>query len=150
MDFSLDTNILIHLLRNSATSDHVVDEIFNESTPTLVISIVAKAEIESIAIQNGYGGRKLQAIHKLISEFLVIPISTDDLVARYAEIDAFSQGKHPIHKLSRGVTARNMGKNNLWIAATASITETVLLTTDGDFDHLVNSPFLQVQKVPIL
>lgn len=35
-----------------------------------------------------------------------------------------------------GTTARNMGKNDLWIAATASILEATLLTTDQDFNHL--------------
>ncbi len=29
-----------------------------------------------------------------------------------------------------------MGKNDLWIAATASVTGVTLMTTDGDFDHL--------------
>ncbi len=29
-----------------------------------------------------------------------------------------------------------MGKNDVWIAATASVVEAVLLTTDADFDHL--------------
>ncbi len=29
-----------------------------------------------------------------------------------------------------------MGKNDLWIAATANATGALLLTTDKDFDHL--------------
>jgi len=29
-----------------------------------------------------------------------------------------------------------MGKNDLWIAATAHVTGATLLTTDKDFDHL--------------
>jgi predicted nucleic acid-binding protein len=29
-----------------------------------------------------------------------------------------------------------MGKNDLWIAATTQVIGGVLLTTDGDFDHL--------------
>jgi tRNA(fMet)-specific endonuclease VapC len=29
-----------------------------------------------------------------------------------------------------------MGKNDLWIAATASVLKAILLTTDHDFDHL--------------
>ena len=31
-----------------------------------------------------------------------------------------------------------MGKNDLWIAATASTYNMTLVTTDKDFDHLVN------------
>jgi predicted nuclease of predicted toxin-antitoxin system len=29
-----------------------------------------------------------------------------------------------------------MGKNDLWIAAIASVLKAVILTTDADFDHL--------------
>ncbi len=39
-----------------------------------------------------------------------------------------------------------MGKNDLWIAATASVLNAKLLTTDHDFDHL-DSIFLTVVYV---
>jgi predicted nucleic acid-binding protein len=48
--------------------------------------------------------------------------------------------------LPKGLSARNMGKNDLWIAATASTLNIPLLTTDNDFDHL-NGVFLEVKKV---
>jgi tRNA(fMet)-specific endonuclease VapC len=32
-----------------------------------------------------------------------------------------------------------MGKNDVWIAATAMVSKTTLLTTDLDFEHLNNS-----------
>ena len=35
-----------------------------------------------------------------------------------------------------------MGKNDLWIAATAFVTKATLLTTDKDFDHM-HPAFLQ-------
>ncbi|MEM8524718.1 MAG: hypothetical protein AAGG68_08740 [Bacteroidota bacterium] len=35
-----------------------------------------------------------------------------------------------------GFTSRNMGKNDMWIAATASIAEAKFFTTDKDFHHL--------------
>jgi tRNA(fMet)-specific endonuclease VapC len=34
------------------------------------------------------------------------------------------------------MSARNMGKNDLWIAATAHVLEATLITTDADFVHL--------------
>lgn len=46
------------------------------------------------------------------------------------------------------MSARNMGKNDIWIAATASVLGAVLLTTDNDFDHLQDE-FLQVDKIEI-
>jgi len=33
-------------------------------------------------------------------------------------------------------TAKNMGKNDIWIAATASVPDVDLLTSDKDFVHL--------------
>jgi hypothetical protein len=38
-----------------------------------------------------------------------------------------------------------MGKNDLWIAATAHALNAILLTTDNDFDHL-NNIFFEVRK----
>lgn len=53
----------------------------------------------------------------------------------YAEIDAFSQGK--LDKLGlKKFSSKNMGKNDLWIAATTVLTKSKLLTSDKDFQHL--------------
>ncbi|MGB1243372.1 MAG: PIN domain-containing protein [Chitinophagales bacterium] len=54
----------------------------------------------------------------------------------YGEIDVYSQGKLKARRLPRGLSARNMGKNDLWISSTASVTGATLLTTDKDFQHL--------------
>ena len=64
----------------------------------------------------------------------------------YAEIDAFSQGKLAGHKTH--FTARNMGKNDLWIAATTAVLDIELLTTDKDFDHL-KTTFLKLRQVDL-
>ena len=37
-----------------------------------------------------------------------------------------------------------MGKNDLWIAATSSVYDLVLVTTDKDFDHL-DKEYLQLE-----
>lgn len=39
-----------------------------------------------------------------------------------------------------------MGKNDLWIAATASVLNLELLTTDSDFDHL-GGKYLKLNKI---
>ena len=61
-------------------------------------------------------------------------------------IDSYSQGKNPSIPLPPGLTARNMGKNDLWIAATGSVLDATLLTTDDDFNHL-NKIFLEVVRI---
>lgn len=146
MAYTLDTNVLIHLLRGSETASRLTNELFESENPTLLISIVTQGEIESIAMQRGFGDKKMTKLKKLISEFLIIPVNDKELVDRYAEIDAYSQGKLVKNPLQAGISARNMGKNDLWIAATASITNTTLLTTDSDFDHLIDSVFLNIIK----
>lgn len=41
-----------------------------------------------------------------------------------------------------------MGKNDLWIAATAAVTNTRLLTSDKDFNHL-NGVFIDLEWVDV-
>jgi tRNA(fMet)-specific endonuclease VapC len=77
---------------------------------------------------------------------LVIDLNFRDIIDRYAEIDAFSQGRLDGRKSN--FTARNMGKNDLWIAATASVLDATLLTTDNDFNHL-HDEFLSVAKIDL-
>jgi len=45
-------------------------------------------------------------------------------------------------------TSRNMGKNDLWIAATAHVSNAILLTTDRDFDHL-NGVYFEAAKIEV-
>jgi tRNA(fMet)-specific endonuclease VapC len=71
---------------------------------------------------------------------------TDILIPSYINIDAFSQCSHPEIAVYEHITPRNMGKNDLWIAATASLLNLKLITTDADFDHL-NTNFIELQKV---
>ena len=74
------------------------------------------------------------------------PVESEEIAAAYADLDAFSQCAHPSYLPPAGMTGRNMGKNDLWIAATAMLFNATLLTTDADFAHL--SPhFLKVEKV---
>ncbi len=80
----------------------------------------------------------------LLSKLIIADINVEDIITRYAEIDAYSQGK--LSGRSLNDSARNMGKNDLWIAATASVLKAILLTTDGDFNHL-NNEFLIVNHL---
>ena len=79
----------------------------------------------------------------MLNEVFAIDINDPLILWRYAEIDAFSQGRHVDMKLPEGMSSRNMGKNDLWIAASASVLNAKLLTTDKDFEHL-NGEFLEV------
>jgi predicted nucleic acid-binding protein len=67
----------------------------------------------------------------------------------YGKIDAYSQGKLKDISLPQGMSARNMGKNDLWIAAVAYVLEATLITTDKDFEHLspalINLDYIDIQ-----
>jgi tRNA(fMet)-specific endonuclease VapC len=65
-------------------------------------------------------------------------MSTDfALIEAYSTIDAYSKGKAADPSEAHlPDSARNMGKNDLWVAATAHVLGATLFTTDKDFAHL--------------
>jgi tRNA(fMet)-specific endonuclease VapC len=87
----------------------------------------------------------VQILEDFFQSVRIIGIS-DLLLPTYIGIDAYSQRNHPDYEKYPFSTPRNMGKNDLWIAATASLLNLKLVTTDGDFDHL-DSSFLSLHKV---
>lgn len=146
MNFVLDTNIIIHYIRKDEFAKNLDANVRPFDTGNLpVVPIVVFGELKSIAIQNNWGEKKLTLLDDLLFKVLRADI-TLEIVSRYAEIDAFSQNKLANQPLN--LTARNMGKNDLWIAATASVLNSYLLTTDPDFNHL-NGVFLNVRRVVI-
>ena len=56
------------------------------------------------------------------------------MIDTYTQIDAFSEGRLKYRPTK--FTARNMGNNRLWIAATAHTTNTRSITVDRDVEHL--------------
>lgn len=146
MNYLLDTNILVHFIRKDEVSRRVdIDFLPFDPANRVIVSIVSFGEIKSIALQNGWGPIKLKLLDQLLHTVLRADL-TLDIVERYAEIDTYSQGIHP--NISATFSAQNMGKNDLWIAATASVLGINLLTTDSDFEHL-NGIFLSVSKVKL-
>jgi predicted nuclease of predicted toxin-antitoxin system len=65
----------------------------------------------------------------LLDNVVTVEINHPSVIDAYVELDLVSQ-VHPDG-------ARNMGKNDLWIAAAARAAGATLLTTDNDFDHLI-------------
>jgi len=136
--FLLDTNILMAYLKanNNLYTKVSEENKLNEDDALIMISAITKGEIQSIAMQNKWGERKLEVLNKLLNQVVTIDISANNqiLINAYAEIDSYSLQRHPTKKLSG--SAKPMGKNDMWIAATAFATNATLLTTDGKFMHL--------------
>lgn len=99
-----------------------------------LISIVTKGELLALALKNNWGNRRINQLEQFLEQFFIIDISAEDILQEYARIDAFSQGK--LKTISSNFSARNMGKNDIWIAATTSVVNATLVTTDKDFTHL--------------
>lgn len=134
-NYVLDTNILIHIANISETWEKI-NEQFDPFSNNSYLSFATVAEAESFAKRLKWGKGKTSILEGVTRSFKLVH-SSEELIAHYVEIDVFSQGKHPNLHLQKGISARNMGKNDIWIAATAkSIDGAELITTDRDFEHL--------------
>lgn len=146
----IDTCVLIHIIRETITGKNCIQAISTiDEDANIIISVVTKAEIESFVLQNSWGIKKIEKLQKLLEEITVIDINQSDkiLLGEYTKIDSYSKRK--INDKSGNTlkeSARKMGKNDLWIAATSSALNVPLITCDGDFDHL-NTTFLDLIKV---
>lgn len=147
MEYLFDTNLLLINLRESSTKENLEEKFhFFDPSNTLLTSVVCVGEIKSIAKQRDWGNQRMIKLEILLEKFLIVDINIQTIIECYAEIDAFSQGK--LKSKISNFSARNMGKNDLWIAATASVLNIPFITTDHDFDHL-QQDYLKLQKIDI-
>ena len=137
--FILDTNICLKYITGHTSYPLIEQELhLNDPDTIVMISVVTKAELNALAFKRNWGRQKIETLSNLLRKLHIIDINEADelLINTYAEIDAFSQGRHP-SKVSKN-SARNMGKNDLWIAATTYVSGAELVTTDNDFGHLAS------------
>jgi predicted nucleic acid-binding protein len=106
----------------------------SQRVPRAVISVVTKGELKALAYKFQWGPDKHGQLDATLASLPAVDISPRPLYEAYARLDFASA--------SRGF---KLGKNDLWIAATAVVTGGVLLTTDGDFEPLATE--LRVERV---
>lgn len=130
MDFTdgcmLDTNVLVHLIRDKAVG-RAVDARFGLTSAwnRSVISVVVVGEVLSLARRLNWGANRLETIRRLLDEIVWVDVGRLELLDAYAEIDAVTTA-----------AGRPMGKNDVWIAATAHVARLPFLTMDYDFAPL--------------
>ena len=147
MNYVYDSNILVYKIRGHAALEKLEETTIDQDEDNLkIISIVTKAEMESLASQFGWGNHKRQKLRELLNQFLIVPIDSQQIVDAYVELDTFSQGKHSTKTLKQ--SSRNTGKNDLWIAATTVVTGSTLVTSDEDFGHF-NKTFFEIIKLKL-
>lgn len=126
MQYFLDTNILVHLIRRDSIGEYLIRQYgLLIAEPRPLISDVSEGELRSLAVQWAWGDQKRNQMEFFLSLFWRFTINKQSVFEAYAIIDAYSE--------SLGLS---MGKNDVWIAASSIVTETMLLTTDKDYDHL--------------
>ena len=77
---------------------------------------------------------------------MVVDISSNDLIEAYIDIESYGENNHPTKRYKN--SSRNMGKNDLWIAATTLVTGFELITSDKDFAHL-DGEFFKVHLIEV-
>lgn len=124
--YLLDTGVILVGTRQSAASK-VIDAQFGLSASAFrpAICEVSIGELLAFARSNKWGERRQTLLMERLESSLVIQISHPGVHQRWAEISSALQ--------AAGVT---VGQNDIWIAATASVTGLSVLTTDKDFARL--------------
>jgi tRNA(fMet)-specific endonuclease VapC len=124
--YLLDTNIIVAYIRDSEVWRQIVAAHQPLTvTPTPLYCVVTEGELLSLALQWSWGSHKQEQLKFSLSFFQPKTIVDPDVMRMYATLDS--------HCKSLG---HKMGKNDLWIAATAAAAGATLLTSDRDFDHL--------------
>ncbi|MEM9984400.1 MAG: PIN domain-containing protein, partial [Bacteroidota bacterium] len=134
--YVLDTNILLLLVKNPAFGQYFDRPYGDQLQKELLYSYISLGELDSITKQNQWGDKRLKALQEALKGFTSIPVTGRRLIAQYGDIDAYSQGKLSGRPFLKVMSARNMGKNDLWIAAITAALGATLITTDLDFGHL--------------
>jgi tRNA(fMet)-specific endonuclease VapC len=128
--YLLDTNILLALVRGDALGERIQARYkLRMLRQRPLVAIVSHGEIWVLAKRNGWGDVKRRVLREALANLVTVDINHTAVIDTYVELDIVSQ-QHPDG-------ARNMGKNDLWIAACARAAGAMLLTTDDDFEHLV-------------
>jgi tRNA(fMet)-specific endonuclease VapC len=122
----LDTNVVIQHIRKQIPI-----------SSRAVLPIVVVGELEAFALKSDWGYQKMVSLNSILEKIPIADIDRE-ITQIYAKVDAYSQGKLKTQQLPLGMSARNMGKNDLWIAAISLYFDFELHSIDNDFDHLVN------------
>ena len=148
MIYIWDTNILLHIVRKQDFFNDLNSKYdFKSPINQIIISAVTVGEIHAIALRNRWGEKRMTILSDLLKSVKIISVDDNSfLIQLYSEIDVYSQNQHPVLRMP--TSARKMGKNDLWIAATTAIYNGTLLSTDNDFTHLENL-FLYFDKIEV-
>jgi predicted nucleic acid-binding protein len=87
-----------------------------------------------LASANQWGDKKLKLVQHLIDKLVIVELNYQEVIDNYIEVEQYNRNIHPTKK--RKGSHIKMGKNDVWIAATTMATDSKLITSDRDFEHL--------------
>jgi tRNA(fMet)-specific endonuclease VapC len=121
----LDTNVLVHLLRNRALGQ-AIEAAFALTTRTErpLLSSVVEGELRGLAAWWNWGPNKIARLEQTLSELVRVSAGEPEIVRAYGTLYA--------HQTKAG---KRVGENDLWIAATAVAVNATVLTCDSDFNN---------------
>jgi predicted nucleic acid-binding protein len=148
MRYLFDTNIII-LLHKSASFRAYFEAHFGKvGYGNHYVCAVTHGELTSRVFRNAWSAQKWTELMKFEEEFITQPITSRKMYLAYAEVEAYNQSKHPFFRMPEG-SARNMGKNDTWIAAAGLLLKATVVTTDArGFSHFIPE-FLQTEILDI-
>jgi tRNA(fMet)-specific endonuclease VapC len=134
---SLDTNVLVHWVRQNATGTQLRDMYsLHERMDRPMYSTIVEGELRGLARVWGWGKKKLDLLEEILAELVRVDAGLPDMVKAYADIYAADHaGGH------------NTGQNDMWIAATTKAAGAVLLTCDKDCVWM-NPSLVAVEYMP--
>jgi len=97
-----------------------------------MICAVTIGEIQAFAQQ--WQTERLKLLDHVLAELLVIDINREDVFEAYSHLHKFARDGKELS--TKGLRGKNMGHNDLWIAAAACAVDATVLTTDFDLLRL--------------
>ncbi len=118
--------MLVHLVRGKAAAKWINEEFGLPRRPDRPLcSVVSVGEALHLAARNNWSEARRDRLKEVLRNLVVIQLGARGVVDSYARLGVHAEG-----------AGRRMEQNDLWIAATAAATTSILLTTDMGFDVL--------------
>jgi len=139
VEYVLDTSVVIPILQDNEPGQYCTDNFQLASPETVVyISRVTVGELRAFA-QRSWGDRRQADLEDWIANTLIIEINKPAVFDAYVELE-IARHKPPTN-------GRTLGKNDLWIAATAVGANVELLTFDKGFDAMADVYHVQGYRI---
>ncbi len=125
---------MLHFTRTRSTVADQVEADYGVQSSRFrpMICTVTLGEIR--AFSREWPAARMKVLNEILAELYVIDISRDDVIDEYSNLHKYSQGASELAE--KGAKGKNIGHNDLWIAAAANAVDAVVLTTDRDFLRL--------------